>query len=63
VAQVISRAASFVADRAKYWDTQNHEIICSVALGVVVGTTSKFPYPRGDEIFSEEEPGAYIVRH
>ncbi|KAL5222970.1 hypothetical protein ABZP36_027683 [Zizania latifolia] len=46
--------ASFVADRAKYSDTQSHEIadriICSVAFGVVVVTMSSFLNP-----FSLEE--------
>jgi hypothetical protein len=46
--------ASFVADRAKYSDTQSHEIadriICSVAFGVVVVTVSSFLNP-----FSLEE--------
>ncbi|KAG2584759.1 uncharacterized protein LOC120713691 [Panicum virgatum] len=46
--------ASFVADRAKYSDSQNHEvadrIICSVAFGVVVVTMSSFLNP-----FSLEE--------
>ncbi|KAF7100937.1 hypothetical protein CFC21_102374 [Triticum aestivum] len=46
--------ASFVADRAKYSDTQIHEIadriICSVAFGVVVVTMSSFLNP-----FSLEE--------
>jgi hypothetical protein len=46
--------ASFVAERAKYSDTQSHEIadriICSVAFGVVVVTMSSFLNP-----FSLEE--------
>ncbi|WVZ92318.1 hypothetical protein U9M48_038393 [Paspalum notatum var. saurae] len=46
--------ASFVADRAKYSDSQSHEIadriICSVAFGVVVVTMSSFLNP-----FSLEE--------
>lgn len=46
--------ASFVADRAKYSDSQSHEvadrIICSVAFGVVVATVSSFLNP-----FSLEE--------
>uniref|UniRef100_A0A1D1XKX8 Disease resistance protein RPP13 n=1 Tax=Anthurium amnicola TaxID=1678845 RepID=A0A1D1XKX8_9ARAE len=46
--------ASFVADRAKYSDTQSHEIadriICSAAFGVIVVTASSFINP-----FSTEE--------
>ncbi|CAO2207148.1 unnamed protein product [Urochloa humidicola] len=46
--------ASFVADRAKYSDSQSHEIadriICSVAFGIVVVTMSSFLNP-----FSLEE--------
>uniref|UniRef100_A0A0D9X9D0 AAA+ ATPase domain-containing protein n=1 Tax=Leersia perrieri TaxID=77586 RepID=A0A0D9X9D0_9ORYZ len=46
--------ASFVADRAKYSDTQSHEIadriICSVVFGVIVVTMSSFLNP-----FSLEE--------
>ncbi|KAK1268762.1 hypothetical protein QJS04_geneDACA013770 [Acorus gramineus] len=41
--------ASFVADRAKYSDTQSHEIadriICSAAFGVVVVTETGFLHP------------------
>ncbi|MQM15339.1 hypothetical protein Taro_048284 [Colocasia esculenta] len=50
----IQGMASFVADRAKYSDTQSHEIadriICSAAFGVIVVTTSSFLNP-----FSIEE--------